>query len=235
MKTGLKKQDVAPEATRDPVNQVVLKVRDEAGVAQLGLMTNQVWHDDPKRLVFSLARYKFVAKMLGGRQRVLEVGCGDGFASRIVQQDVKHLTISDFDPVFVADAKARATRRWPADAVVLDILSEPPAGRFDAAYSLDVLEHIPAEREDTFLSNIASALEDHGVLIIGMPSLESQAYASPPSREGHINCKRGPELKKVLERHFHNVFMFSMNDEVVHTGFFPMAHYLLALCCSKRG
>lgn len=235
MKTDLKNQSApVAEATRDPVNQVVLKVRDEAGLARLGLMTNQVWHDDPRRLVFSLARYKFVAKMLGGRRRVLEIGCGDGFASRIVQQDVGHLTISDFDPVFVEDARARATRRWPTDAVVLDILSGPPEGRFDAAYSLDVLEHIPAEREDTFLSNIAAALEDHGVLIIGMPSLESQAYASPPSREGHINCKRGPDLKKVLERHFHNVFMFSMNDEVVHTGFFPMAHYLLALCCSKR-
>ena len=37
-----------------------------------------------------------------------------------------------------------------------------------------------------------------------------------------------------MQRHFHNVFLFSMNDEVVHTGFSPMAHYLLALCCTKR-
>lgn len=222
------------ETTRDPVNQVVLKVRDEAGVARLGLMTNQVWHDDPRRLVFSLARYKFVAKMLSGRTRVLEVGCGDGFASRIVQQEVKDLTVSDYDPVFVADATARASDRWPAKAVVVDILSGPPPGRYDAAYSLDVLEHIPAEREDVFIKNITAALHDHGVLIIGMPSLESQAHASPPSREGHINCKRGPELKAVMERHFHNVFLFSMNDEIVHTGFSPMAHYLLALCCTKR-
>ncbi len=236
MKTGLKNQPVpAAEATRDPVNQVVLKVRDEAGLARLGLMTNQVWHDDPKRLVFSLARYKFVAKMLAGRKRVLEVGCGDGFASRIVQQEVGDLTISDYDPVFVADAKARSNARWPAKAMVLDILSAPPSGRYDAAYSLDVLEHIPAEREDDFIRNIAAALDAHGVLIIGMPSLESQAYASPPSREGHINCKRGPELKAVMERHFHNVFLFSMNDEMVHTGFTPMAHYLLALCCYRRG
>ena len=28
---------------------------------------------------------------------------------------------------------------------------------------------------------------------------------------------------------------FSMNDEVVHTGFYPMACYLLALCCEKKG
>ena len=34
--------------------------------------------------------------------------------------------------------------------------------------------------------------------------------------------------------HFHNVFIFSMNDEVVHTGFAPMPHYYFALCCGRR-
>jgi hypothetical protein len=29
--------------------------------------------------------------------------------------------------------------------------------------------------------------------------------------------------------------VFSMNDEVVHTGFYPMAHYLLAVCSHLRG
>jgi ubiquinone/menaquinone biosynthesis C-methylase UbiE len=62
-------------------------------------MNNQVWNDDPRRLVFTLARYKFVSKMLSGKQRVLEVGCGDAFASRIVKQEVAELTVIDFDPV----------------------------------------------------------------------------------------------------------------------------------------
>ncbi len=31
------------------------------------------------------------------------------------------------------------------------------------------------------------------------------------------------------------VFLFSMNDEVVHTGFSKMAHYLLALCVTPKG
>jgi len=36
-----------------------LQTRDEQGLASLGLMTNQVWEDDPRRLAFVLARYKF--------------------------------------------------------------------------------------------------------------------------------------------------------------------------------
>jgi len=71
-------------------------------------------------------------------------------------------------------------------------------------------------------------------LIVGSPSLESQAHASPPSKAGHINCKSGAELKALLQHYFENVFLFSMNDEVVHTGYYPMAHYLFAVCCQKK-
>jgi len=33
---------------------------------------------------------------------------------------------------------------------------------------------------------------------------------------------------------FHNVFIFSMNDEVVHTGFHKMANYVFAIGAGKR-
>ena len=48
------------------------------------------WTVDPKCLLFSLSRYKFVSKLLSGETNVLEVGCGDGFYSRIVAQTVKN-------------------------------------------------------------------------------------------------------------------------------------------------
>ena len=32
-----------------------------------------------------------------------------------------------------------------------------------------------------------------------------------------------------MENYFENVFMFSMNDEVVHTGFPPMANYIFGV------
>ena len=71
-------------------------------------------------------------------------------------------------------------------------------------------------------------------MIVGMPSLESQKYASYKSKKGHINCKTGDDLKKTFEFFFHNVILFSMNDEVVHTGFNKMAHYLIVLCTGKK-
>lgn len=219
---------------QDPVNQELIDLGRRIGFARFGIMNNHVWHHDPKRLVFTLARYKFVAKMLAGRANVVEYGCGDAFCSRIVGQAVTNLTVTDFDPVFVADARARMSDPWVFEAKVHDIIAGPLEGSFEAAYALDVLEHIASDVEDQVLDNIKGSLTDHGVLIIGMPSLESQAYASPQSKAGHVNCKSGEKLRETMLRHFHTVFMFSMNDEVIHTGFFPMAHYLLAVGCGKR-
>ena len=110
-----------------------------------------------------------------------------------------------------------------------DILQGVDQGQFDAVFALDVLEHISKQDEDAFMSSVCRSLSPSGLVILGMPSLESQAYASERSRLGHVNCKSGSEFNRFLEKFFSNVLMFSMNDEVVHTGFFPMAHYLFGI------
>lgn len=115
-----------------------------------------------------------------------------------------------------------------------DILTGRLPHQHDGLYSLDVIEHIAPRDEQTYLVNLRDSLTDDGVLIIGTPSLESQRHASPPSLAGHVNCKSGSDLKTLLEIYFKNVFLFSMNDEVVHTGFYPMAHYLLAIGCGRK-
>ena len=220
--------------TYDPVNQYLIEQEILSGPEELGLMNGSVWRDDPKRLVFSLARYKFVAKMLSGFGDVVEVGCGDGFGSRIVRQEVDNLLVTDIDPLFIERISKVESTNWSIKAAVHDILEQPLGHRYDALYCLDVMEHIKKEKEATFLSNICHSLRDHGVAIIGMPSIESQIYASPESKEGHVNCKTGDRLRYSLNKYFDNVFIFSMNDEIVHTGYFPMAHYLIGLCCGPK-
>jgi cyclopropane fatty-acyl-phospholipid synthase-like methyltransferase len=220
--------------TREPQYQECIDAVTERGFERLGLRSSQSWHDDPKHILFRLARYKFVAKMLAGSEHVLEIGCGDAFGTRLVQQEVKALSATDFDEVFLEDVKARMVERWKFRVFPHDLLAGPIPGAYDGVFALDVLEHIKAEHEHTFVKNALAPLTATGTAIIGMPSLESQAHASPTSRAGHVNCKTMPELRKTMQRFFHNVYMFSMNDEVVHTGYHPMAHYLFALCAHKK-
>jgi 2-polyprenyl-3-methyl-5-hydroxy-6-metoxy-1,4-benzoquinol methylase len=223
----------AKPRTKERQYQRTIELEQDSGLTSLGLMTNQAWQDDPRHLVFTLARYKFVAKMLSKRKHALEVGCADAFGTRIVLQEVERLTAVDFDPVFVQDAKARMDKNWQFECKVHDMLSGPVPGKFDAAFALDVIEHISPRQERAFVGNIVRSLSREGILILGCPSLESQAYASSTSKAGHVNCKSGPGMRALLEKFFHSVFVFSMNDEVVHTGYFPMAHYVIGLGCSK--
>mgnify|MGYP006435441835 FL=1 len=111
-----------------------------------------------------------------------------------------------------------------------DILTEPIRKEFQGVFALDVLEHIDRASEDVFMKNVCGSMRDSGVVILGMPSLESQKYASEASKIGHVNCKTGEEFSQFSKRYFKNVFSFSMNDEVLHTGFFPMSHYLFVVC-----
>lgn len=206
------------------------------GFERLGLVSSWAYLDDPKRLTFTFARYKFVSKMLSGCRNALEIGCGDAFFSRVVRQEVEKLTAVDFDPAFVEDARARQSDRWPIEIHMHDMLEGPVEGSFDGAYSLDVLEHIPPSDEERFLQNVLASLQQHATLIVGMPSLQSQAYASAHSKIGHVNCKDQREFQNGLRKYFHNVYAFSMNDEIVHTGYHAMSHYNLMLCCGiKKG
>ena len=208
--------------------------RDDSEIEKFGLDSNFKWKNDPRQYFISLARYKFVSKVLKGRKDVLEVGCGDGFNSRIVKQNVKNLTISDAEIIFKDYFEKIKVKKWKTNFIINDFLNSKINKKFDAIYSLDVLEHIPKKKENKFIKNINYSLKKNGILIIGTPSLEFQKYSRPKKVSGHINCKTELGLKSFLNKFFFNVVTFSMNDEVVHTGFEKMSCYNFALCTCKK-
>ena len=187
---------------------------------QMGLMTSYRWRHEPRGVLFMLARYKWVAKMLEGFDHVLEVGCGDGFGARLVRQSVSRLTCIDIDAAMIQSAKACQGKfdiAFECTEIIVDA---------DAIYALDVIEHMPYGESQHWLGR----LQYHApMVIIGSPSAESQPYASPLSRENHVNCLSAPDLKTLMKTQFRFVTMFSMNDEILHTGYSKMSHYKFAL------
>ncbi|AKH77643.1 methyltransferase domain protein [Leptospira interrogans str. 2003000735] len=223
--------------TKESQYKFLVEMYKEKGPVKMSYRSSTMWRIDPKVLVFTLARHKFVAKMLSGYNRVLEVGCGDAFASRLLHPEVNELHGLDFDPLFIEEGKRNLDTDWGnITLAVHDILKSPyqVGGLFDAAFSLDVIEHIPKEKEELYLANISASIKPGGVFICGSPSLESQVYASPASKEGHINCKTGKDLKSLVSKYFEHTFLFGMNDEVLHTGFSPMSHYLFILATGNK-
>ncbi len=227
---------MADTQTKEPQNQSQIEDFERLGPATLGPWTSHIWRQDPRHMCFLLSRYKFVAKLLAGKASVLEVGCGDAVGTPIVLQTVGMVHGIDFEPLVLNEAMERFRKDGIARASfsIHDVTSKPPPGRFDAAFSLDVIEHIPAKLEDIFIDNICAALGAQAVLIVGTPNITANEYASPASKAGHINLKSAESLHRTLTRRFHNVFNFGMNDEVVHTGYSPMAHYLLAVAVGLK-
>ena len=99
---------------------------------------------------------------------------------------------------------------------------------------MDVLEHIDRKQENIFMKNIVKSLSKDGILILGTPSIYSQKFTSRENKKSHINCKSDIELKNLCLKYFRNVFLFSSNDEIVHTGFEKMSNYYIVLCCNKK-
>jgi hypothetical protein len=107
-------------------------------------------------------------------------------------------------------------------------------GKIRAVISLDVIEHINSDKEDKFIKTLFANLCPSGFVLIGTPNATAKPYASKYSRAGHVNLFTAERLGRLLRGYFDNVFIFGMNDEVLHTGFYPLCHYLVALACGAK-
>ena len=121
----------------------------------LGPLTTYSCIHDPKHMVFVLSRYKFVAKMLRNKQSAMEVGCGDSFGLPIVAQAVGRVHCFDWEERNIKNNPKRLKHLTNCSWECVDMVKAPPAIKVDAAYSVDVIEHLSPETEDAFMSDLA--------------------------------------------------------------------------------
>lgn len=201
---------------------------DSASI-KLGPWTSYSLVDDPKHMCFVLSRYKFCAKMLEGKKIVMEIGSGDGFGLPIISQAVGKVYAVDWDKRLLEGNAERLAHIKNVTYLEADLNKKAPDIKVDAIFSIDVIEHLEPGKEKVFIENMVRCLKPDGVLITGTPNITASEYATPRSKVQHINLKSMKTLRELNERYFKNVFMFGMNDEVVHTGYAPMCHYIWSL------
>lgn len=199
---------------------------------QLGDHWSYNFRNDPKRLAFVLSRYKFAAKMGSKGRSVLELGCGEGIGATLLAETALSYKGVDLDDKAIQTAQINLTE--PKFQFVYDDFMGKQFGLFDTVVSLDVVEHIYPQHEALYFETIAKNLKKEGRAIIGTPNITAAPYASEASNLGHVNLFRQERLKATLEQYFHHVFPFGINDEIVHTGYSPMAHYVICLACQRK-
>jgi 2-polyprenyl-3-methyl-5-hydroxy-6-metoxy-1,4-benzoquinol methylase len=189
---------------------------------------------DPKHLLFTLSRYKFASKMLVDCKHILEIGCGEGIGTfMFLAETSAKITAIDFDEHQI-DYALKNVLPFSKNRVTFlckDMVSSPYEQKIcDGLVCMDVIEHIALSEEEAFLKNSISCLKEKGIAVFGTPNKYAHQYASTRSKEGHINLFDPERLIATLKKYFSHVFLFSMNDEMIHTGFSKMAHYLMVLC-----
>lgn len=218
--------------------RVVKDCISNTSMLKLGTYYSNMVNSDIKHLAFTLSRYKFAAKMLTYRKSVsmLELGCQEGLGALVFKQNM------DMDTYVGIDLDEEAIR-WNHEYLPDEFrficsnffdCKEIGMENYDAVVCLDVIEHIASDMEDEFCHLINKSIKRDGVAIIGTPNITMNPYACEASRVGHINLYNQERLYKLMDKYFHNVFIFNMNDELVNTGFAPMACYIFAMCCNKK-
>ena len=197
-----------------------------------GTIWSYNFRNDPKRLPFVLSRYKFAAKMAGRGRSILEMGCGEGIGAPILAEHAVSYTGIDYDEPQIEAAK-RIFSGEKFHFLTGDFF-ERSVGCFDSVVSLDVIEHIYKEHEERYVEALCAHLNPNGIAVVGTPNETTAPYASALSRAAHVNLYSQERLRTLLLKYFTHVFCFGMNDEVVHTGYAPMAHYLICLACTPK-
>ena len=191
---------------------------------------------NPLMSLVKLARYKFPAKMLSASDCVVDLACGTGMSSYFYAHSCKAVHGIDID-----DRRAEwAVYEAACDNLTFhrgDILKLTPGDMpetLSAITMVDAIEHFSLEDGEAVLANCAALLRQSQVdgarmMIIGTPSVHSAPYRASHNKDHHLHEYDPAELRRVVERHFSRTLQFSMNDEVVHTGFDKLAWFFYVI------
>ena len=200
---------------------------------KLGRYASYWYLKTPGRFLHHLSYYKFAAKLIGSGKKVLDIGCNEGTGTWLIAKECGYAQGVDFDE----EAINVARKNFVSDQIAFtskNVLELPAKEEWDAIVNFDVIEHIMPENADLFVKNISDNLKPSGIAVVGTPSLISQEFASEISKRGHVNIYSHQRLEEQMRKFFDIVFIFAANDEVVHTGYLPLAHYFIAVGCKKK-
>lgn len=188
--------------------------------------------NDVKRFGFVLARYAFASRLLSSKCSLLELGCSEGIGASILSKEALSYTGVDLDQSAIQSAQSNFCPSFYT--YIYDDFMGKCYGTFDAVISLDVVEHILKEHEQDYFKTLLLNVAQQGMCIVGTPNSTAAPYASEASNRGHVNLFTLERLVSTMEKDFHFVLPFGMNDETLHTGYAAMSHYLLVAAFGKK-
>ena len=181
------------------------------------------WGNNPQVTIrdhfFRLLELTFICRLIKGRSKVLDIGCGTGFSTLFYSQEVGEIIGADYAQSMVvrarrflddADYCTRTMREYAPDSQVvlrgnirfeegniLDI--KYPAGAFDAVVAERVLINLPTvSLQDDAVKEVARVVSPGGLCVL-----------VEVTRQGHetVDRLRGMFGLSIIEKYWHNLYV----------------------------
>ena len=110
-----------------------------------------------------------VVRLVGERQRVLELGCATGYMSEVMRSRGCYVVGVELDPIMAKMAEQHLDRLIVGDLDVLDLEQELGGERFGVIVAADVLEHLKDPLR--VLRSLRCLLVEDGFLIASIPNV----------------------------------------------------------------
>lgn len=191
-------------------------------VKYLGKNWSNNLYNDPEKLSFILLQYKFAAKMASKNRRILELGCGEGIGVPILSEFALTYTGIDSDEQSIISAR-RIVKNNRCNFIVDNFIGKK-YGIYNSIFYFDATEASNLKYEKLFFETIKMNLDENGIFIIGIPNiLHKEGY----NRIASVQQK----IIDSMHRLFYNIFIFSLNEGIVHAGLLPTSRYLIIMGC----
>ncbi len=194
-----------------------------------GKMGDQKWMiENPLMTTIKFSRFKFASKLISQNDTLLDIGCGQGLSSIFFSDYCKFVYGVDLLSDFLNHDRKNIKFIKKS---IFNIHKKNFNRKINIITLIDFIEHFKKSDGALILSKCSKLLEKKGgTLIIGTPSVYSSKYRSKRSKKQHIHEYDGMELKNLCSQYFNRTFLFSMNDELVHTGFYKLAWFNFVIC-----
>ncbi len=184
----------------------LLKIRD---------MAREIFSDDRMHVDASQASkvsnplfesYEFARNQFGAKDRVLDIACGDGYGCRIMAGHVGAVLGVDInEPLIAANQQNNAVENisyGTGDCFALSLGD----GAVTGATAMELIEHLPVDRVDTFVKEVRRVVAPGGSFICSTPQ---NSHGDIPVVPWHVKEYSVAELRAILERHFSSVKILS--------------------------
>ncbi|MCK9250170.1 MAG: class I SAM-dependent methyltransferase [Solirubrobacteraceae bacterium] len=186
--------------------------RDQpTGVPPLELTGERTLPDVPEENYWyrrHLVVYEWIAGRIaararaGGRTRVVDLACGEGYGAAVLARHAEHVVGVDANP----EAHEHARLRYVADGLRFDRdLVETWDGDVDVVTFLQTIEHV--QDPDGLLARLATLAGPDGEVVVSTPNLLTLAPEGAEKSENpwHVKEYRADEFRELLERRFSHV------------------------------